>query len=74
VSPTRYVNKDKGTNVLAFQFPEEGLDFIRKVWKQPTAKAGDWLVKRGTDTRAPSHKLLTNEQFQATYKKPESGR
>jgi hypothetical protein len=70
VSPARYINKRKGTNVLAFQFPAKDLDVIRKVWRQPNANTGDWLVKRGTGTGAPSHKLLTNEQFQAAYKKP----
>ena len=74
VVPKRYISLDKGTNVLAFQFPSEGLEFIRILWKQPEANAGDWLVKTGLGMQTQAHLLMTNEHFTKCYRRPYSGR
>jgi hypothetical protein len=69
-----YVNRDKGTRVQAFQFPEDDLAWVKKVWKQPTAVAGDWLVKTGFGTVNITYRLYSDNNFTRIYSRPESGR
>lgn len=67
-----YVNNEDGKRALAFQFPEENIEFLRLAWKQPKAKPGDWLVKVGVGTINPSHRLYSNEVFQRRFRKPQN--
>jgi hypothetical protein len=69
----RYINRTTGTNVMAFQFPEENLEYLRKLWKQPGAQAGDWLVRQD-GPKNHQYNLRSDEEFNRIYRPPHTGR
>lgn len=73
ISFSRWIDKQSNDTVLAFQFPEEGLDHIRRLWRSPKANAGDWFVKTGIGTILPHTKVTTNENFTQRYRRPHHG-
>jgi hypothetical protein len=73
ISFRRWVRKKNSVAVLAFQFPEEGLDHLRILWKTPDAKAGEWYVKTGIDTLSPRVHIMTDEHFRSMYRRPSHG-
>lgn len=74
VTFARYIRVDDNVSVLAFQYPVDNFDFIRTLWKKPTAKSGDWYVKIRLGTKNPTTKLVSNEDFVRLYRLPSSRR
>ena len=58
---------------MAFQFPEEGIEDIRKLWKQPNAQPGNWLIKVGIGTVTQKYRVISNEKFHERFRRPLHG-
>lgn len=46
------------------------LPYFRKLWKQPKAEYGDWIIKPIAGGMGPSHILVKNERFNQKYREP----
>jgi hypothetical protein len=70
ISFVRWINKRSRASVLAFQFSEKDLDYLRVLWKSPSANAGDWYVKLSLDQAYGRTKIVSNEEFHRQYRQP----
>jgi len=70
VSFSRYISKATRATVLAFQFPEEDIERLRKLWQQPNAQPGNWLVKVGIGTHIIRIKLYDDAYFHKRFRLP----
>lgn len=68
---SRFIDVNNGSNVMAMQCPYDcDLEYFRRLWKKPAINHGDWLVKPATPGKIISHRIVTDEIFQRTFREP----